>query len=625
MADKEQVQQKLAHAIGERYEVLSWIGGGGMAGVYLARHRIHGGFCAVKVLADHLSQDEAVVEAFLQEARTAANLEANPNIVQIIDIGSTAGLYYLIMQYVEGEDLSTYLKRAGRLSWDEAAYITLKTADALSYAHERGVVHRDLKPANIRLDPAGRVIVMDFGIAKVGSMPSALTQMGARMGTPHYMSPEQIRGGSIDNRSDLYALGAVAYQMVTGRRPFDGETHEAIWNGHLSMAPTPPDQLESTTPAPLSHIILKLLEKAPADRYQTAEHVVRHLKRLGVSEAPATLRPLPKDNLDQWRERSSSTMIPTFGAEAAPGSSSEAPRLEPTGPGDQSAAGSRNKLLALVGGAIIVLLVALGALSYFVFQPSPPPDPDPSPNAIAESIDTPTGEMRLIPAGAFTYGSDGGESPNREQVLHLGDFYIDVAEVSNASFKAFCDAEGREYPESPADDPGYFSDKPDYPVVNVSIADAEAFAAWAGKRLPTQEEWEKAARGPSGSAFPWGDNPPSSQQANIEGAADQYEGLAPSLSFAAGASAYGAVNMAGNVWERTSSGYSPTPAEVDDMRSVADEVDGAWTVVKGGFYLSTQLDIDLRSYMRRGFPSSARSAWIGFRCARDAPAAEGAP
>ena len=205
MAGQQQTLEILNELIGDKYEIIRWIGGGGMAEVYLARHRITGGYFAVKVLADHLAGDDRIVARFIQESRTAATLSGHPNIVSIFDIGEGNGLHYLIMQYIAGEDLSRFLKREGRLPASAAANIVAQIAEALCWSSSKGVVHRDLKPSNLHLDRNGRVIVLDFGIAKAADIPSGLTAVGERLGTPYYMCPEQIRGQEYDVRSDLYS------------------------------------------------------------------------------------------------------------------------------------------------------------------------------------------------------------------------------------------------------------------------------------------------------------------------------------------------------------------------------------------------------------------------------------
>jgi formylglycine-generating enzyme required for sulfatase activity len=238
--------------------------------------------------------------------------------------------------------------------------------------------------------------------------------------------------------------------------------------------------------------------------------------------------------------------------------------------------------------------------------------------------------MLLIPAGEFTFGADpeislplakpeGFESPNPQQRVHLADFYLDVTEVSNAAYKQFCDATGRPYPGPPADDPAYFETKLDHPVVNVSFADAAAFAEWAGKRLPTEQEWEKAARGIDGRIYPWGNRLPGNE-ANTDGPQDGFEGVAPVHALPAGASPYGLLNMSGNVWEWTASPYRPSPEEIADRDMAwgnAWKPGAPWFVIKGGSYFTPSDDLDLLVFFRAANPADVKIPFQGFRCAMD--------
>ena len=656
MSSREHIQERLAAAVGDRYDVLDWIGGGGMAGVYLARHRIHGGFCAIKVLAEHYSHDENLVASFMQEARTAASLEGHPHIVRILDIAATDGLYYLIMNFIEGEDVSSYLDRHGRLTPIETATVIWQVADALAWAHERGVVHRDLKPANIRLDSRGQVVVMDFGIAKVGATPSPLTQMGATVGTPYYMSPEQIMGSGVDARSDLYALGVIAYQLVTGKRPFEGDNHQAIWHAHQTLIPPPVDELVPDVPKTLAFVIGRLLEKEPAKRYQRASDVADHLERILKNAPPVKLTPQLGKQLDDWRAASPSTATLTqksSGAYTPPPAAPVEDRtmamgqpdvVAPEAPAPPPAAAAepavqqpaaddappKKNMLPILGGAIFLLLALIAGVGYFAFGPTTTPQQPAEPEPLAYEIETTTGLMALVSAGDAIAGDDVAESAkdwNPRRTIQLPAFYIDQSEVSNAHYKAFCDATSRPYPADPPDDQGYFENKPKHPVVNVSYEDAEAFADWAGKRLPTNEEWEKAARGADGRTYPWGDAPATQAQANVSGAADGFAAQAPVDSMPLSASPFGAHHMVGNVWEMTSSEFRPSNFSMflEDLRLSFPEASDSWISIRGGSFLSPPADLDLQAYSRAGWPINLKNEFIGFRCVRDPDPALNAP
>ena len=285
---------RLQEALGSKYQVLRWIGGGGMAQVYLARNRTTGGLFAVKVLADQLSGEETIVARFLQEARTSAALSGHPNIVSIFDVGQFENTHYIIMQYVEGEDLKAYLKRRGKLPPEEAARIVEQIAEALVFAHSRMVVHRDLKPSNVKIQNSGRVVVLDFGIAKAGDTPSQLTTAGQRVGTPYYMSPEHFVTGSCDARSDLYSLGVVFFELLTGRRPFDGDSIQEIEGAHRTRPAPSPCEVDASVPEAYGRMVLRLLEKRPEDRYQSAAELIADIRQTigsGTAETAIPARP----------------------------------------------------------------------------------------------------------------------------------------------------------------------------------------------------------------------------------------------------------------------------------------------------------------------------------------------
>ncbi len=613
-SDEQQAIQSLQHAIGERYDVLERIGGGGMAEVYLARHRLHGGFCAVKVLADHLARDESIVSRFLQEARTAAALEGHPNIVRIVDIGQSNGLYYLLMPYVDGEDLESYLERRGRLTVEDACYVIRQVAEGLAWAHQRGVVHRDLKPANVRLDPRGGITVLDFGIAKAQAL-GTMTQVGEKLGTSYYMSPEQIRGESVDHRSDLYSLGVMFYELLTGERPFTGETHFAIEQGHLNEDPPAPDERDPSIPAEVGDVVHFLLQKRPEERYQSAQDVIAVLETWGPGRAPDGLRPERDTRLETYRQTR-----PEGGTQAFTRDSGSRQEALPPVPIDNE---STAKPLLLLLAAVVVLAGAVAGVLWWANRPAPPA-PDPAPvagtsenGAVTPDPGPPPPGMALVPAGNFSFGDAAADSPNPRSSVYVGAFYIDRHEVSNRAYKEFCDQTARPYPAAASWDADYFTAKPDYPVVNVTFEDAESYAAWAGKRLPTEEEWEKAARGDDGRIYPWGFSSPITE-ANAEGRGDGHAETSPVSAFPDGASPYGALNMSGNVWEWTATKYPVTPEEMADMQSVMRESSSEWRVLKGGSFVTPADDRDLSAYMRAGSPINGKNPSIGFRCVKDA-------
>ena len=261
--------------LGDRYEILEKIGTGGMAEVFKGKDHKLNRFVAVKVLKDEFAEDKNFVRKFKEEAQAAAAL-AHPNIVNVYDVGDEMNINYIVMELVEGITLKTYIEKKGRLTVKEATSIAIQVASGLEVAHNNRIVHRDIKPQNIIISREGKVKVTDFGIAK---SVSSNTNTADTMGSVHYTSPEQARGGYSDAKSDIYSLGIVMYEMVTGRVPFDGETTVVVAVKHLQEDIVSPRVYASDVPVSLEHIILKCTEKSPDRRYQNVTELIADLKQ----------------------------------------------------------------------------------------------------------------------------------------------------------------------------------------------------------------------------------------------------------------------------------------------------------------------------------------------------------
>jgi eukaryotic-like serine/threonine-protein kinase len=259
-----------------RYEVLSRIGSGGMAEVYLARDQLLGRQVAVKVLHDRFAEDQEFVERFKREASSAAGL-SHPNVVGIFDRGEWNGTYYIAMEYVAGRSLKAIVSEQGALPQGEAIDITIQILRAARFAHRRGVIHRDLKPHNVIIDEEGRAKVTDFGIARAGASDMTLT--GSIMGTAQYLSPEQAQGHAVSGASDLYAVGIILYELLTGKIPFDGETAVTIALKQVSAEPAPPSALNPAISSSLEAVVLCALAKDPAQRFADAEQFIAALEQ----------------------------------------------------------------------------------------------------------------------------------------------------------------------------------------------------------------------------------------------------------------------------------------------------------------------------------------------------------
>jgi len=258
-----------------RYRVLRKIGGGGMADVYLCEDLTLGRRVALKVLLSRFLDDPNFVERFRREAKAAAGLN-HANLVSIYDWGEVDGTYFIVMEYVEGETLKDLVRRRGRLSGSEAVRISLQLLAALEFAHRTGIVHRDVKPQNVMLDRDGNAKVTDFGIARAGD--SGMTEAGSILGTAQYLAPEQAKGQRVDERSDLYSVGIVLYEMLTGAVPFKGDSAVTVALKHVNEMAAEPAQLVPGMPYALNQIVLKAIAKDPEQRYQTAEQFARDLR-----------------------------------------------------------------------------------------------------------------------------------------------------------------------------------------------------------------------------------------------------------------------------------------------------------------------------------------------------------
>ena len=268
------MDQYIGRLLDNRYEILEVIGTGGMAVVYKARcHRLNR-LVAIKILKDDFARDDEFVRRFHAEGEAVAML-SHPNIVQVYDVSSTDSANFIVMELVDGISMKHYMEKKGTLNWKETLHFAMQIAKGLEHAHSRGIVHRDIKPHNVMVLKNGSVKVMDFGIARVMSKSNTLTKEA--LGSVHYISPEQAKGGYTDNRSDLYSLSVVMYEMMTGRPPYDGESPVAVAIQHINGGAPAPSALNPNIPAALEQIILHGMELEPKDRYSSATEMLRDM------------------------------------------------------------------------------------------------------------------------------------------------------------------------------------------------------------------------------------------------------------------------------------------------------------------------------------------------------------
>lgn len=353
------------------YQIVSPLGEGGMAAVYKAYQPGIDRYVAIKVLPKHFAQDPQFFERFEQEAKLLAKLQ-HPHILPIHDYGKSDGYTYMVMPLVEGGDLNDLLT-GKRFTLEETEQVVSQVGDALDYAHTQGIVHRDVKPSNILIDPRGNCLLTDFGIAKLVEGSSSLTGTGNIIGTPDYMSPEQGLGKKLDGRSDIYALGVILYEMVTGQVPYRAETPMAVVVKHIQDPLPPPSKADPTISESVERVILKSLAKQPDDRYATPDEMVKAFQS-AVQSATAAQVTKPVDD----RTRLGSGFVAKT-AQPAPQSS------------------SNSMMMWAIIAVVVLLLLAglvLGGLWFFAgarrAAPPPAPPQQPAVQPTATEFELPT-------------------------------------------------------------------------------------------------------------------------------------------------------------------------------------------------------------------------------------------
>ena len=531
-----------------KYELQEFLGGG-MSHVYRAFDTVIGRTVAVKILTEQASQDPEARDRFLAEARTAAKA-THENVISIYDFGvdPEKGLF-MVMEFLQGEDLRHAIQNGHTGDLRGKLKIAVQIARALDFIHKNKIIHRDIKPENIHINTAGVVKLMDFGIAKTEDLTR--TQPGYVLGTPYYMAPEQVRGEPLTGLVDVYAFGVLLFELLTGRKVFVADSVERIFYSILNVPLDVEPLRVAGVPPEAIRLVAACNAKLAAERPRGFAPIIADLERMiaGLSgETPVGARP----------------------TEPRPAAAA-ARRIRPA--------------MLLVGLAAMLALVAGG---YFGLKPRPLP----------KTISTPTGEMVLVPAGEFRFGE-------KKQAASLPAFYMDKTEVSNAAYAKFCQATNRPLPE------GFPVDKPNYPVVSVTIGDAREFARWAGKRLPTDLEWEKAARGPDGRTYPWGDDMDKSR-ANTGSS-----NLLPVDGFSSGASPYGALQMIGNAWELVDKRRNSL-ADVSPFKKLTPPLrpDEPWYMIRGESAWDPL--VDRAVWDSSAVPERWKDGNVGFRCAKDA-------
>lgn len=341
--------------LGNRYEIIEQLGGGGMALVYKAKCTLLNRIVTVKVLRPEFTSDQEFVDRFRREAQSVAKL-SHPNIVSVYDVGEEDGIYYIIMEYIDGRTLKEVIMEKGKLPVNEAVQISEQICQGIGHAHENGIVHRDIKPHNILITKSGLVKVTDFGIARAVTA-ATVTHTGNIIGSVHYFSPEQAKGEDAGVRSDIYSAGVVLYEMLTGKVPFDGETPISVAIKHIQEKPVPPSHIERDISPELERVVMRAMEKDPILRYQTAFEMASDLKTVLEGRISNQTRVMP---LDEFATK----VLP---AEAL------AKELGKSVP-DQAQPAKKKKLkpkakAAIIGGILLLLILAFFGIRNYLIVP----------------------------------------------------------------------------------------------------------------------------------------------------------------------------------------------------------------------------------------------------------------
>lgn len=619
-----------------KFEIIKLLGVGGMGRVYQAQHIDLENMVAIKILSSALNNDRDAIERFKREAKAMGRIQ-HPNAVRVIDSGVDNGNCYLVMEFLEGESLRERLAKRRTLTVAETIRYAEQVFYVLEFMHRKQITHRDLKPDNIFLqNQEGQEIVkvLDFGIAKVQTataVASNLTRDGMMIGTPRYMSPEQCQGIGVDGRSDLYSMGVVLWEMLTGTVPFDDENPFVTALKHInnqlpSLASVAPD-----LPPELVAVITKSLEKQPDNRYQTAKELSQALLD-AARLAPALNTPMLESGFVNSAEAEEAARILADKPKGS-GTAAYGDRV-PGGGGTGTAvapAPSKPWLMYAAAGVVGIGLLA-GGLKFAGILPSGGPGPkiDPTVTTPPDGPKVPKAleNFVLIPAGEFTMGlgsavenikATAEEMP--EHKVSVQAFYLGKFEVTNGEYKKFVDEAHHAPPpnwKGGQFDPG----TEDFPVSNVSWDDAAAYCEWLSKkeslsfRLPTEEEWEYAARGKDSRVYPWGNywNNQISNSNKFKGSDSSILPVTAPPNGTTDKSPFGIFGMGGNVGEWTSSDFKPYEGSTYKPKGKDLEC----KVNRGGAYTAPQEET--RTTGRHWELKSTRRIDVGFRIAAVPPA-----
>lgn len=625
-------QNIITQNLAQRFRILKQLGQGAMGEVYLAEDTGMKRKVALKFMPQQYTADPDFKARFEREACAAGKLN-HPNIITIYNRGEYQNRPWIAMEYVDGESLKDLIARH-EPSLDEVINIVTQVCEGLGEAHRSGVTHRDIKPANILIDKEGRVKIVDFGLARLEGV-AQLTIEGAVMGTPAYMSPEQVNGKRLDPRSDIFSLGVVLYELLTGRLPFRGETVSKIFEAIKNQEPEPLARYKTGVTEGLQRIIDKALDKELELRYQNVKDLLVDLKREKIAlTRPKSKRPSPTARRTRWYWIASTAilivlMILVF-SKYLDQQQAQSPNEKDKLNNQEADREKRYTNLKNDGESLFERYDYVGARNKYtqareLYNKSSERYGTLSnqiqecDNRIAQIQD-----MVLIPAGTFKMGSNSSRDDEKpEHQVSVKAFYMDKYEVTVAQYQRFINATRHRRPESWD---GQLQSL-QRPVVYVSWYDADAYAKWAKKRLPTEAEWEYAARGGNTGMdgkpkykYP-GENDVSSSNANFDfgrsrGDVDRWEDANRYLKNVERYvyNGYGLYNMVGNVGEWCADWYNENYYKNSPQSNPAGPLTGFSRVLRGGSW-GNKAD-EVRCAFRGTRYATFRSYRVGFRCVR---------